>query len=127
MKEYLDFTDLSLFRHYGLSSIPPTLGPALWQVGIAALLIPFVFVHGQYPILGFVNTPPTTRCPFLRRAAYFWLTITCSRFKSLLRVVPSPPAASAAASPQRRPARPSDRAHIVATSGSAAATWTSSK
>ena len=81
MKEYLDFTDLSLFRHLGLSSIPPTLMPALQQLLYAALCYPFVHVHSLYPMIGYVNTPAYAALPFLERMAYFWITITCSRFK----------------------------------------------
>ena len=81
VKEYLDFTDRTLFHQLGLSSIPPTILPALRQVAYAALCYPFVFVHSQYPIIGYVNTPAYAALPFLQRFSYFWITMTCSRFK----------------------------------------------
>ena len=80
-REYLDFTDLSLFRKFGLSGPPATLLPSLRQVGMALLMYPLVFVHGYYPIRGFIETKAYAALPFWSRFAYFWITMTCSRFK----------------------------------------------
>ena len=80
-REYLEFTDLNLFRKYGLSGPPSTLLPALLRVGMALLCYPFVAVHGMYPIIGFVNTKAYAALPFWSRFVYFWVTMTCSRFK----------------------------------------------
>ena len=80
-REYIDFTNLALFRKYGLSGPPHTFVPSLRQVGLALLMYPFVFLHGYYPIRGFVDTKAYAALPFLSRFAYFWITMTCSRFR----------------------------------------------
>lgn len=80
-REYIEFTDLTLFQRMNLPGPPPSLLPSLRQVGIALLCYPFVYVHGQFPILGFVNTKSYAALPFWSRFVYFWVTMTCSRFK----------------------------------------------
>ena len=80
-REYLEFTDLTLFRKFGLSGPPDTLLPSLRQVGMALLMYPFVFLHGYYPIRGFIETKLYAALPFWSRFAYFWITMTCSRFR----------------------------------------------
>jgi len=80
-REYIEFTNLTLFHKYALQGPPSTLLPSLRQVGLALLMYPFVFLHGYYPIRGFIETKAYPALPFMSRFAYFWITMTCSRFR----------------------------------------------
>ena len=80
-REYVEFTNLTLFRKYGLAGPPDTLLPSLRQVGMALLMYPFVFLHGYYPIRGFIETKAYAALPLWSRFTYFWITMTCSRFR----------------------------------------------
>lgn len=81
IKEYLAFTDLSLLSLYGLSSYPSTILPALRCLIYALLCYPAIFLGSRYPMMGYVNTKEYTSLPFMNRFTYFWLTMTCSRYK----------------------------------------------
>ena len=81
MQEYLNSTDLSALKPYGLTQQPSTIGPAMERVLYALFSYPFIYVHTLLPILGFVNTPAFYGMSFLKRFGYFWTTMTCPRYK----------------------------------------------
>ena len=79
--EYLRFTDGRLLAELGLPAFPSSIVPALQAAATALACYPFVYVHGLYPIAGYVDTAAYRALPLLPRLGYAWLTITCCRFK----------------------------------------------
>lgn len=80
-KEFFDFTDGKLIEKYKLKSIPSTILPALKCVLTGLGMYIGLAIAGMYPILGYVHTEAFGALPFLTQFAYFWISITSSRFK----------------------------------------------
>ena len=81
MKQYLDYTDMSLFNRHGFKSIPSSTFASLISLRNAALCYIGMAVAGIYPILGFVNTDAFYAMPLWRRWIYFWVSTTACRYK----------------------------------------------
>jgi hypothetical protein len=81
IKEYFDMIDGSLLKKYKLASIPSTIIPALKCVATGLLMYVGLAIAGMYPMLGYIHTDAFGNLPFVAKFAYFWISITSSRFK----------------------------------------------
>lgn len=82
--DYINYTNLNMFKSDKSKNIPSTLIPSLICVSKALLCYVGVLVSGYFPVMGYINTKQfynNNDLSFLYRLFYIWFAVGLHKFK----------------------------------------------
>lgn len=82
-REYIEYTDMTMFYKDGLNTVPSTIIPSLNCVCRALLCYIGIYLSTIFPVMGYINTVQYTSKSntFLYKAMYMFVSVTVVRFK----------------------------------------------